>query len=56
MLFLRGGQVLATTIQLTEIVVVVVIQALYGSITTRQKYKGTSSMNCRERGSQARGV
>ena len=38
------------------IIVVVVIQALYRSITTRQKYKGTSSMNRRERGSHARGV
>ena len=38
------------------VVVVVIIQALYGSITTRQKYKGTSSMNCRELGSHARGV
>ena len=27
------------------VVVVVVIQALYGSIAMRQKYKGTSSMN-----------
>ena len=35
---------------------VVVIQALYGSITTRQKNRGTFSMNCRERGSHARGV
>ena len=38
------------------VVIVVVIQALYGSITTRQKYKGTASMNYRERGSHARGV
>ena len=38
------------------IVVVVVIQALHGSITTRQKYKGTSSMNCRKQRSHARGV
>ena len=38
------------------VLVVVVIQAIYGSITTGQKYKRTSSMNCRERGSHARGV
>ena len=44
------------TIPIIVVVVVVVVQALYGSITTRQKYKGTSSMNCRERGSHARGV
>ena len=37
-------------------VVEVVIQALYGSITTRRKYMGISSMDCRERGSHARGV
>ena len=37
-------------------VVVVVIQALHGSETTRQIYKGTSSMDCRERESHARGV
>ena len=37
-------------------VVVVAIQELYESITTRNKYKGTSSMNCRERGSHARGA
>ena len=36
--------------------IVVVIQALHGSIATRRKYKGKSSMNCRERGSHARGV
>ena len=35
---------------------VVVIMAHYGSITTRQKCKGTSSMDYRERGSHARGV
>ena len=34
----------------TRIVVVVVIQAVHGSIITRQKYKGTSNMNCRELG------
>ena len=36
------------------VVVVVMVLALYGSITTRRKYKGTSSMNCRELGSHAR--
>ena len=35
-------------------VVVVVVLALYGSITTCRKYKGTSSMDWRERGSHAR--
>ena len=39
-----------------SLVVVVVVLALYGSITTRRKYKGTSSIDCRERGSHARGV
>ena len=38
------------------VVVIVVVLALYGSITTHQKYKGISSMDCRERGSYARGV
>ena len=39
------------------VVVVVVIQALYGSIAKRQKYKGNIySMNYKERGSHARGV
>ena len=38
------------------VVIVLVIQALHGSITTRKKYKATSSINCRERGSHARGV
>ena len=37
------------------VVVVVIVLALYGS-TTRRKYKGTSSMECRERRSYARGV
>ena len=32
------------------------ILVLYRSITTRRKYKGTSSINCRERGSHARSV
>ena len=36
--------------------VIVVIQALCRSITTRRKFKGTSSMNYRERRSHARGV
>ena len=42
------------TIELSEgresyhrlVIVVVVILALYGSITTRRKYKGTSSRDC----------
>ena len=38
------------------IVVVVVVLAFYGSITMRQKYKGTSSMDCRDRGSHVRVV
>ena len=38
------------------VVVVVVVLALYGSIITRRKYKGTFSMNCKERGSDARSV
>ena len=42
--------------QVVVVVVVVVVLALYGSITTRRKYKGTSNMDCRERGSYARGV
>ena len=37
------------------VVVVVVGLVLYGSITTCRKYKGTSSMDDRERGSHARG-
>ena len=32
------------------------VLALYRSITTRRKYKGTSSIDCRDRGSYARGV
>ena len=36
-------------VKVVIIVVVVVVLALYGSITTHRKYKGTSSMNCRER-------
>ena len=39
-----------------DLVVVVLVLALYRSITTRRKYKGTSSMNYRERRSHARGV
>ena len=37
------------------VVAVMIIQALYGSITMRQKNKGPSSMDCRERGFHARG-
>ena len=37
-------------------VVVVVILVLHGSITTRRKYKETTNMDCRERGSHARCV
>ena len=33
-----------------------VVLALYGSATTSRKYKGTSSMDYRERRSHARGV
>ena len=40
----------------TVVRVVVVILALYGSLTTRRKYKGTSSMDIRERESHAQGV
>ena len=36
--------------------VVVVVLALYGCITTGRKYKGTSSIDCRERGSHALGM
>ena len=38
------------------LMVVVVVLALYVSITMRQKYKGTSSMDCTERRSHARGI
>ena len=37
-------------------VVIVVVLSLYGSTTMRRKYKGTSGMDCRERGSHARGL
>ena len=47
--------VVVVVVEVVE-VVEVVIQALYGSITTRRKYMGISSMDCRERGSHARGV
>ena len=35
---------------------IVVVQALYGSIAMRWKYRGTSSMNCRARGSHVGSV
>ena len=39
-----------------QLVVVIVVLVLNGFITIRRKYKGTLSMNCRKRGSYARGV
>ena len=41
---------------LVVVVVVVMVLALYGFITMRRKYKGTSSMDYWERRSHARGV
>ena len=38
------------------LVVAVAIQALYGSITTRLKYKRASSMDCKERVSHAHSI
>ena len=42
--------------RIVVVVVVAVVLALYGFITTSRKYKGISSMDCRERRSHARGV